>query len=484
MLNPQNKIRVLVIDDDEDDYFLIKEFIEDIEAEKFIVDWSPDYSYALKNIQSKNYDIYFVDYRLGNETGLELLQDAINSGCEEPIIVLTGKGNRAIDIEAMRIGATDYLLKPDLNTEKLERSMRYALERSMHLKSLRQKEKKYKSLFDQSKDAVFIADQNLTFKEANSATHLLMGLKMTDLLDKTLYDFINDDVKVEFIKNKLIHFQNIYDINIEIVNSKTTELKYCLLSLTFESNEDHQFIHGIIHDITSLKQTEKITLQVEKFAANERLIGIIAHEVRNPLTNISLAIDQLMMTSDNADKQFMQIIKRNTLRINQLIKELLDFSRSVELSSRKIAVQEILDETLANSADRLQLQHINVTRDFPPYPLFIMADQSKLTIALSNIILNAIEAMEENTGQLYIKIEEDEHYCTLLIRDNGKGIPQEHLSRISEPFFTLKRNGMGIGLAATFSILRSHKANVNVESNVGVGTKFIINFEKINQLRN
>jgi len=145
MLNPQNKIRVLVIDDDEDDYFLIKEFIEDIEAEKFIVDWSPDYSYALKNIQSKNYDIYFVDYRLGNETGLELLQDAINSGCEEPIIVLTGKGNRAIDIEAMRIGATDYLLKPDLNTEKLERSMRYALERSTHLKSLRQKEKKYKS---------------------------------------------------------------------------------------------------------------------------------------------------------------------------------------------------------------------------------------------------------------------------------------------------------------------------------------------------
>jgi DNA-binding NtrC family response regulator len=112
----------------------------------------------LERISKREHDIYFVDYRLGAKTGLDLLKDAMALHCEEPIILLTGKGNLIVDQEAMAIGAFDYLVKSELNTEKIERSIRYALERAASVKALRANEQKYRTIFERSKDAEFITD--------------------------------------------------------------------------------------------------------------------------------------------------------------------------------------------------------------------------------------------------------------------------------------------------------------------------------------
>jgi len=114
-------IRILVIEDDEDDFFIIKEDIQRIPYQKFVIDWCPRYADGVDKMKKKEYDIYFVDYFLGAKTGLELLKEAIASGCQEPIVLLTGKGNHTIDMEAMQAGAYDYLVKSELNIEKLER---------------------------------------------------------------------------------------------------------------------------------------------------------------------------------------------------------------------------------------------------------------------------------------------------------------------------------------------------------------------------
>ena len=129
----QNKIRIAVIEDDEDDFLIIKDYISEIEGKSFIVDWFQDYNSAIEAIKNKSYHLYFVDYFLGHKTGLDFLDAASELNCGEPIILLTGLGNKAIDIKAMERGATDYLVKNDLSTEKLERSIRYALERSSFL---------------------------------------------------------------------------------------------------------------------------------------------------------------------------------------------------------------------------------------------------------------------------------------------------------------------------------------------------------------
>src|SRR5579872_4107574 len=132
MLPSNLPTRILIVEDDEDDFLIMEACIKDIPDKEFRIDWCYDYNEALRRIRECAYDIYFVDYLLGEKTGLELLQEAIGVGCEEPLVLLTGIGNRDLDIRAMTIGAADYLIKSEINTEKLERSIRYALERSAY----------------------------------------------------------------------------------------------------------------------------------------------------------------------------------------------------------------------------------------------------------------------------------------------------------------------------------------------------------------
>src|SRR5689334_2759201 len=109
----REKIKIAIIDDDEDDFFLISDCIKDIAGQDFIVDWCKDYDAALAHIRSRSYDIYFVDYFLGGKTGLDLLKQAGALNFDRPIILLTGFGSREIDEQAMKNGATDYLVKSE-----------------------------------------------------------------------------------------------------------------------------------------------------------------------------------------------------------------------------------------------------------------------------------------------------------------------------------------------------------------------------------
>jgi len=109
-------------------------------------------------------------------------------------------------------------------------------------------------------------------------------------------------------------------------------------------------------------------------------------------------------------------------------------------------------------------------------PAYIIADRDKLKIAFLNIIINSIEAMEEESGVLSIAVEYGKDMHTVTILDNGTGVNEENLSRLFEPYFTSKRNGMGLGLAATLNIIQSHKAQIEVNSMVNIGTKFTVSF--------
>lgn len=474
-----NLKKIAIIDDDEDDYFIISDYIKEIEGARFIVDWCSDYSVAIDKIKNEEYDLYFVDYRLGNRTGLELLQEAIASGCDDPIVLLTGKGNKAIDIEAMRSGATDYLVKSDLNTEKLERCIRYSLDRAASLKELKAREYKYRNLFEGSKDAVFIADEDLTLTEVNHTASLLFGWKKVDLLNRNLLDFIKDESQKEQVKKLLKAKAIINDLEIQIENNEK-ELKSCLLSVSIQKSSDQHLLHGIIHDITNIKKAEKLNLQAQKLAANERLMRILAHEIRNPLNNITLSTEQLLLMGNPNEKQkpIADIIQRNCIRINKIIAELLNLTKPLELSFQKYSLQEILDESISMAADRISLQKTTVKKIYPESPLEILADKTKLTIAFTNILINAIEAMETNKGELTVSLAALPGSNSVIIHDNGNGIPEEFLSKLFEPFFTSKKNGVGLGLAATYSIVESHKGTIQVESKVNEGTNFIISFNK------
>ena len=474
----QNKNKIAVIEDDEDDYLIIKDYITDIEGKSFTVDWFQDYNSAIQAIKNKEYHLYFVDYFLGHKTGLDLLDAAAELNCDEPIILLTGLGNKAIDIKAMERGATDYLVKNDLSTEKLERSIRYALERSKFLKELKAREVKYRTLFESSKDAVFITDDQLNFSEVNDAAVELLGYSENELVGRNLREFISEHHLNGRLK-PLNEKSSVEDNEIKIINNNN-ETRECLLSLAPQRQADDEtfVVHGIIHDITKIKKAEIANLQAEKLAANERLIRMLAHEIRNPLNNIILSIEQLLpLEKDEFQKSFMDIIQRNSLRINNIITELLNLAKPSDLIILEHSLQDIMDESISRTADRIKLQNIHVKKHYPSHPAILRADKEKLIIVFTNIIINAIEAMGTN-GLLNISITESEEGYEVCIKDNGKGFTKEYQSRLFEPFFTMKKNGMGLGLTVAYSILQSHNAKVRAQSRENEGTEFQVSFKK------
>jgi PAS domain S-box-containing protein len=474
-MQQSNVTRILIVDDDEDDFILTSDYIRSIEGVRYEIDWCPTYARAVEHIRQRQYQLYLVDYRLGAKTGLDLLKEAVRLNCEEPIILLTGKGNKAVDNEAMVIGAMDYLIKSELNTEKLERSIRYSLERAGALKALRSNERKYRIIFERSKDAVFIADEGLRFRDMNSATSELLGYAQGDLLNLSLYDLILEGK--DKVYDGLSHSKEIDDVEITLAD-RQGEKKYCIISASLETgNDDGPYVQGIIHDITNLKKAEKATLQAEKLAATGRLVRTLAHEVRNPLNNIQMSVEQLIPGNQSEDDTpFLEIIHRNSKRINDLITELLDSSRPTEMIFKRVILQTVLDESISAALDRITLQRISMKVSYPDVPCYIQADADKLKVAFLNIIINAVEAMRDRPGELSIKVTPSALQYAVEIADNGCGIPQESISKLFEPYFTSKRNGMGLGLAATLNILQTHKAHIDVRSKENVGTTFVIAF--------
>lgn len=479
MSSQSTPIRILIIDDDEDDFLITSDYIKSIEEGNFEIEWCYRYSDAIERIAGRGHDIYFVDYRLGAKTGLDLLTDAIAINCEEPIILLTGKGNRIVDKQAMEVGAFDYLVKSELNTEKIERCIRYSLERAASVKALRANEQKYRTIFERSKDAVFITNSDLKFKDMNLAMSDLLGYSREELLDLTLYDLIDGEVLKHEIRDAIESGSDVDDIEIIVVD-QVKEKKVCILSLSPQVESSRGYFQGIIHDITNLKRAEKITLQAEKLAAAGRLVRTLAHEVRNPLSNIQMSVEQLeSVAADEENKVFLEIIQRNSKRINDLITELLDSSRPTEMSYKPISIQEIMNETIALATDRMTLKQIKVDVQYPPDAWIIQADREKLTIAFLNILINATEAIANTDGLISIKfLKMGSNYFRIQITDNGCGISQENLAKLFEPYFTSKRNGMGLGLASTLNILQAHRGVVDVKSTVDVGTTFFITFPK------
>lgn len=478
MLNSSQPIRILIIDDDEDDFILTSGFINSIEDRTFDIQWCYNYKMALEEIASKNFHLYFVDYRLGAKTGIDLLSEAMEMNCEEPIILLTGKGNSAIDKQAMQMGAVDYLIKSELTSEKLERCIRYSLERAASTKALRSNERKYRNIFEKSREAVFTTDPSLVFKEVNTAMINLVGTEKDQLIKNTLYQLIDNDGVRTAIRSRLEKSGEVNDVELEIINSKGKR-RNCLLYLSTEmdSNNKH-YVQGILHDITNQKKTERATLLAEKLAATGRLVRTLAHEVRNPLSNIHMSLEQLGSFTKGEEKVYIDIIDRNGKRINDLITELLTSSKPTEMMFERIIFQTAVDETIGIALDRLTLKQIRLRVNYPEFPCYIRADKEKLKIALLNIIINAIEAIENAQGELTIALFHNDESYSLEISDNGCGIPQENLSKLFEPYFTSKRNGIGLGLASTLNILQAHNSSVEVKSKVNTGTTFILTFNQ------
>src|SRR6187399_527708 len=220
---------------------------------------------------------------------------------------------------------------------------------------------------------------------------------------------------------------------------------------------------------------------MEKFTATGRVARTIAHEVRNPLTNISLAAEQLqeLTTQNNESSMLLDMISRNSIRINQLVSDLLNATKVIELNIRPTSINKLLDEALEMAADRLDLSQVKVEKNYATDVCDVLVDKEKIKIAFLNIIVNAIEAMEKNKGILSVRSKNGGDACIIEIEDNGNGMDDDTLQKLFEPYFTSKPNGNGLGLTNCQNIILSHRGNITVKSTLRKGTSFIVTLKMV-----
>ena len=244
-----------------------------------------------------------------------------------------------------------------------------------------------------------------------------------------------------------------------------------------ESDKYKQQLERKIDDLRNANIKIKELRRMEKFASTGRIARTIAHEVRNPLTNINLAAEQIKENDGkNIEEKNMLLgmISRNSKRINELISNLLNATKFLELSQKEISLNQIINEALALAKDRIELKKVTVVKDLDPEICEIKLDQDKMKIAFLNLIVNAVEAMSDKEGVLTITTEEKDKYCHISFTDNGSGMGEEMLDRLFEPYFTSKENGHGLGLTNTQNIILNHEGKIDVYSKLGEGTTVVV----------
>ena len=209
-------------------------------------------------------------------------------------------------------------------------------------------------------------------------------------------------------------------------------------------------------------------------------LAAIVHEVRNPLANINLATEMLapIVTSEE-QKLYLDIIMRNSIRINSVLTDMLTTFQPEETHLEEHSIRELLDEVLDVSMDRIILKNITVTKHYVKHDHKTQMDKLKLKIAFTNIIINAIEAMLPEKGELKLVTRSTKGKPVVEIQDNGVGIPKEDLKQIFKPYFTKRPGGMGLGLSTTLEMLQSNNVRINVRSAPGEGTSFILSFDGV-----
>ena len=254
------KIRVLLVDDDQGDFEMTRALLDSAERREFEyeLDWVSTFEEGLDALNADEYDVYLLDYFLEDRTGLDLLREAGRQQISAPVIMLTGRGSRQVDMEAMKAGASDYLVKGRIDPELLERAIRYALERIRSQEALRESEERHRSMFDHLPIGLYRTTLQGDFLDANPALIRMLGYPdRTQLQDRYARDlYVSPEDRPEFLG--LLEDHGVargFESKIQKLDGQTMRV---LNTARVHRNTDGDvlYMEGSLEDITTLQGAE------------------------------------------------------------------------------------------------------------------------------------------------------------------------------------------------------------------------------------
>ena len=289
----ERPIRVLLVDDDEDDYVMTRELLSEAGTGAFQLDWVFDFEKAIEAIERREHAVYLLDYRLGERSGLDILRRAGGKSPQSPMILLTGQGDELVDIEAMKEGAADYLIKGQLTSDLLARSIRYAMERSKTSQSLRESEERYQRLVELSPDAIIVHTEGSIVFVNGAGVRLLAATSSAELIGKPIINFVHADYR-ESVRKRID--QTLHE-NIEVPFAEEKFVRVDGVEIQVEVGavpfiyENEPAVQVVARDISARKLIE------------EKLIHDAFHDALTGLPNRALFKEHLMLAVQRAKKK-------------------------------------------------------------------------------------------------------------------------------------------------------------------------------------
>jgi len=486
-------LRVLIVEDSEDDtILLVRALRRGGYAPVFERVETPAAMTAALNQQK--WDIILSDFAMPSFSASAALALLKRSGLDLPFIIVSGAIGEETAVTAMRAGAHDYVMKGKLARllPAIERELREAEVRREHRQAeeaLKESEEKYRALFEQSTDAIYIASREGRFIDLNQSA--------LDLFEYTREEMIGLDIKEIHLRpddwnrfqQKLERNGSVGDYEVRLSSKNGTAMD-CLVTSTMRRATDGAILgyQGIIRDLTERKRLEQQVQQQERMAALGKLAGGIAHDFNNILMSILLNTEMLLndpaLSPDLAPD--VESILEEGREASHLVRQILDFSRRSPIQTRLLDLKELLLGSM-DVLRRTLPASIKLLLEMEAKDCIVKADPTRIRQVVMNLVVNARDAMpgggELRVTSHRVRIQSDEkspvppgEWVCLGISDSGTGIPPEVIPRIFEPFFTTKPKGegTGLGLAQVYGIVKQHGGHIEVQTEVGQGTTFWI----------
>lgn len=367
------------------------------------------------------------------------------------------------------------LLK-EMENEKAERAAAGEGEK------VRNDRKRLETVINTSRDIIFLKGKDFRYLIANTAHEELFNVKIKDIIGKTDFDFMPEEVAAECRKSDEDALKS--DEPVDREEYAMGRFFHVIKQRIVDVEGNIEGIVAVIRDITERKKMEEELLKSQKFESLGILAGGIAHDFNNLLTAIlgNIYLAKLSLSPQNKIFEMLTESEKASLRAKDLAKQLLTFSSRGEPVKKTISIGESIKDWCAFALRGSAVRHeCVIPEDLWP----VEVEKGQMHQVINNLLINALQAMTKG-GVIRVQAEnitvgtkdipplKEGRYVKISIEDQGVGIPEEHLQRIFDPYFTTKENGSGLGLAIAYSIIKKYAGHIRVESKVGMGTTFYV----------